>query len=389
MTVWRASGFFELTGKNCNATATETATAPIFGLLSRHLGHSPIKRLALVTLATLTISNPVAAQESVSFEGKSLSMLVGAEAGGGTDVFARIILPFLSDRLPGKPAIVVRNMPGAGGILALNYFVKQVKPDGLGFVVGSGTQVDPFSYRIANAQYDLTKFEHVGGAGRTGTAMLINKKALPRLHDKTAPPAIMGALSAIRSGMMMTLWGGEYLDWNVKWVVGYRGANELNLALIRGEIDMTAIALIDKIEEIMNTGEFAMIAQSGTIENGKLVTRPEFGDTPALPTLIEHKITDPIAQRAFAHWKNIMMVGQWLALPPGTPAPIVEAYRKTFKEVFSDPAFKEQVKKVDPGIIEVSPQDMLATVTVLSETPPEALTYLQMIAKKQGLVSFQ
>ena len=388
MTVGRSGGVFKLAGNGSGISPLQMAI-PIRACLSRLPSLRPIKYFALAIAAAAAIAAPLAAQEAVSFEGKSLSMLVGAEAGGGTDVFARIILPFIGDRLPGKPNIVVRNMPGAGGILALNFFVKQVKPDGLGFVVGSGTQVDPFSYRIANAQYDLTKFEHVGGAGRTGTATLINKKALPRLHDRTAPPAIMGALSAIRSGMMMTLWGGEYLDWNVKWVVGYRGANELNLALLRGEIDMTAIALIDKIEEIMSTGEFAMIAQSGTIENGKLVTRPEFGDTPALPTLIEHKITDPIAQKAFAHWKNIMMVGQWLALPPGTPAPIVEAYRTAFREVFQDPAFKEQVKKVDPGIIEVSPQDMLATVTVLGETPSEALTYLQTIAKKQGLVSFQ
>ena len=389
MTVGRSSGVFKLTGENHRVLSLGGFLPPIHVSWSRLRSFGPIRRLSLAVVAAMTIAGPAAAQEAVSFEGKSLSMLVGAEAGGGTDVFARIILPFIADRLPGKPAIVVRNMPGAGGILALNYFVKQVKPDGLGFVVGSGTQVDPFSYRIANAQYDLTKFEHVGGAGRTGTAMLINKKALARLHDKSAPPAIMGALSAIRSGMMMTLWGGEYLDWNVKWVVGYRGANELNLALIRGEIDMTAIALIDKIEEIMRTGEFAMIAQSGTIENGQLVTRPEFGATPALPTLIETKITDPIAQKAFAHWKNIMMVGQWLALPPGTPAPIVATYRAAFKEVFNDPLFREQAKKVDPGMIEVSPQDMLATVTVLGETPPEALTYLQMIAKKQGLVSFQ
>lgn len=389
MTVGCNSDYLKLTGKDHGILSPSTAAPPSRAAVSRRRAPSAMKRVVLAVVTAMMIACPAAAQEAVSFEGKSLSILVGAEAGGGTDVFARIILPFIADRLPGKPAIVVRNMPGAGGILALNYFVKQVKPDGLGFVVGSGTQVDPFSYRIANAQYDLTKFEHIGGAGRTGTAMLINKKALARLHDKSAPPAMMGALSAIRSGMMMALWGGEYLDWNVKWVVGYRGANELNLALIRGEIDMTAIALIDKIEEIMSTGEFALIAQSGTIENGKLVTRPEFGDTPALPTLIESKITDPIAQKAFAHWKNIMMVGQWLALPPGTPAPIVATYRAAFKEVFNDPLFREQAKKVDPGMIEVSPQDMLATVTVLGETPSEALTYLQLIAKKQGLVSFQ
>jgi tripartite-type tricarboxylate transporter receptor subunit TctC len=199
----------------------------------------------------------------------------------------------------------------------------------------------------------------------------------------------MGALSAVRSGMMMTLWGGEYLGWNVKWVTGYRGANELMLALARGEIDMTSAAILDQINEVKKSGDFTLIAQSGTIENGKLVTRPEFGDIPAMATMVEDKITDPVAQKAFAHWKNIITVGQWLALPPGTPARFTQTYRKAFKGVFSDPAFREQAKKVDPSMFEVSPEDMLATVTVLASTPPESLTFLEAVAKRQGLSGFQ
>jgi tripartite-type tricarboxylate transporter receptor subunit TctC len=340
-------------------------------------------------LAVLFIAGAGRAEEAVSFQGKTLTMLIGAEAGGGTDIFGRIIAPFLSNALPGKPAIVPRNMPGANGIVALNYFVKQVAPDGYTFVVGSGTQVDPFTYHFSNAQYDLTKFEHVGGAGRSGTALIINQKALPRLTDKSQPPVTMGALSAVRSGMMMTLWGGEYLGWNVKWVIGYRGANELLLALSRGEIDMTSMAIVDQIETAKKSGNFDLIAQSGTVENGKMVLRPEFGNTPAMATMVEDKITDPVAQKAFAHWKAIITVGQWLALPPGTPQRFTDTYRAAFKKVFADPEFRKQMLKVDSGTFEVSPEDMLATVTVLSSTPPESLTFLEQVARRQGLSGFQ
>jgi len=343
----------------------------------------------VLAAAALAFCGSGHAQEKVSFEDKTLTMLIGYASGGGTDIFGRILAPYLSEYIPGKPTILIRNMPGADGVVALNLFASQAKPDGLTFTVGSGTQVDPFTYRIANAQYDLTRFEHVGGAGRTGTVMIVNKQALPRLLDKSARPVNMGALSAIRSGMMMTLWGGEYLGWNVKWVVGYPGAAELVQALIRGEIDMTSVALIDQINRIMQTGEFEIIAQSGTIEGGKLVTRPEFGSSPALANLVEDKISDPVARQAFAHWKNIILVGQWVALPPGTPAPVVAAYRKAFHEAFLDPAFKERVRRVDPGIVETSAADMLSMITVLARTPPEALSYLQMIARKQGLPSLQ
>lgn len=232
--------------------------------------------LTLVALVVMPGGHASAAPEAVSFQGNSLTMLIGYSAGGGTDIFGRILAPFLSDNLPGKPNMIIRNMPGADGIIALNSFVKQTKPDGLTFTVGSGTQVDPFTYRIANAQYDLTQFEHIGGAGRTGTVMLIDNKALPRLLDKNQPPVVMGALSAVRSGMMMTLWGGEFLNWNVKWVTGYRGATELQLALSRHEIDMTSIALIDQINEVMRSGEFTLVAQSGMLQGDGLVPRPEF-----------------------------------------------------------------------------------------------------------------
>lgn len=346
-----------------------------------------LRRLSGMIVALLVLGGAGAtrAEDAVSFEGKSVTMLIGYAAGGGTDLFGRILAPYMTDLLPGRPSVIIRNMPGADGVIALNTFVKQAKPDGLTFTVGSGTQVDPFTYRIANAQYDLTQFEHVGGAGRTGTVMLIDKAALPRLLDKSQPPVTMGALSAVRSGMMMTLWGGEYLGWNVRWVVGYRGATELVLALSRREVDMTSVALIDQINEVTRSGDFEIVAQSGMLQGELLVPRPEFPQVPILAHQIERKISDPIAQRAFAHWRTIMLVGQWVALPPGTAKPIVDSYKSAFVTAFRDPKFREQARKVDPGMTEMSGEDMLRLVSVLRETPPEALGYMEEIARKQGL----
>ena len=351
-----------------------------------------LTRVAAAGLASVFIMSSVnasLADDSVSFEGKTLTMLIGYAPGGGTDLFGRILAPYMTENLPGKPAIVIRNMPGADGVIALNSFVKQTKPDGMTFTVGSGTQVDPFTYRIANAQYDLTTFAHVGGASRSGTVMMIDSAALPRLNDKRQPPVTMGALSAVRSGMMITLWGGEYLGWNVKWVVGYRGANELLLALSRHEIDMTSAALPDQIEGVRQSGDFTVVTQSGVLEEGKLQPRPEFPSVPVLANQIEPMIADPVAQKAFAHWKTIMLVGQWVALPPETPKAIVDTYKKAFHAAFQNPAFREQAKKVDPGMNEMSDADMLAMVTVLGQTPPEALTFLETIARKQGLPGVQ
>src|SRR5262249_13527920 len=183
------------------------------------------------------------AHAPVSFRGKTIVVIVGSPAGGGTDASARLIASLMANYLPGKPAVLVRNIPGAQGITAMNYFVKQVAPDGLTVIMASTTQADPLLYRKPQAQFDPTTFGFVGGVGRGGTVLLPRKEAEMRLHDKRAGPAVMGALGGVpRSGMQITAWGIEFLGWNAKWVLGYRGTSDLMIALERGEIDMTSTA---------------------------------------------------------------------------------------------------------------------------------------------------
>src|SRR5438128_12535328 len=95
-------------------------------------------RIGLLALIGLSCALLAArADEPVSFQGKTITMIVGSPAGGGTDTSARLIASLLANHLPGRPAVVVRNIPGAQGITAMNYFVKQVAPDGLTLMTAS------------------------------------------------------------------------------------------------------------------------------------------------------------------------------------------------------------------------------------------------------------
>src|SRR5260221_715516 len=78
-----------------------------------------------------------------------------------------------------------------------------------------------------------------------------------------------------RSGMQMTAWGIEFLDWNAKWVIGYRGTSELMVALERGEIDMTSTGNLFHVQRLLATGKFKVLAQTGMLKNGRRVARPE------------------------------------------------------------------------------------------------------------------
>jgi len=326
------------------------------------------------------------AQESVSFAGKTITMIVGSPAGGGTDASARLIASLLASYLPGKPSAVVRNIPGAQGITAMNYFVKQVVPDGLTLMSASTTQADPLLYRKPQSQFDPTTYSFIGGVGRGGTVMLIRKDAEPRLHDTKLPPVIMGALGGVpRSGMLTTAWGIEYLGWNAKWVLGYRGTNELLIALERGEIDMTSTANLFQIQKFLQTGRFKILSQSGTLHQGKTVPRPEFGEAAMFANLIKGKISDPHVQRAFEYWTTMTSLDKWFALPPKTPEPMIRAHRAAYEAASAGTDFADLGKRISEDLEPMAYEDVTYLIERLAGTTSEAVNAIGAMLRRQGI----
>ena len=345
-----------------------------------------MKRLVFGLAAALMMCAGAAAQAPVSFEGKNVTMIIGYPAGGGTDATGRLIAIHLGKYLPGKPTVVVQNMPGADGVIAMKYFIEQVKPDGMTLTMGSSTQGDPVVYKQPQANYDPTKFEYIGGIGRGGSTVVINKDAEKRLYDKTQPPVIMGSVGGIpRSGMQTTAWGIDLLGWNAKWVTGYPGTNELFIALERGEIDMTASSNLFQVVKLLETGKVKVLTQTGTMENGKFVSRSEFPDVPAFPTMVEGKIKDPLKERGYKYWFSLVVLDKWLALPPGTPEPIVKVYREAFLKMGKDKEFLELGKKISQDFETQAGPDVGNLIKTLGETPPEAIAYINKMLEGQGL----
>ena len=171
--------------------------------------------------------------DPVSFKDKTITIVVGFTPGGTPDVISRAAAEQMARRLPGRPTVIVRNAPGAEGVVALNSVVTQTRPDGLTLVTGAGGHFDPLYYRNSRAVYDPEKLIYVGGIASTGSSLLMSKAALSRLYDRNAAPVVMGASNNIRTTMWAVILGTEILRWNVKWVFGYPGTNDLKLALAR------------------------------------------------------------------------------------------------------------------------------------------------------------
>jgi len=337
-------------------------------------------------LAIAFACTPAAAQEPVSFRGKTISMIVGSQPGGGTDATGRVIAPFLTKYLPGNPTVVVHNMPGADGVVAMNYFVQQAKPDGLTLTTGDSPQIDPIRYRGPQSRYDPVKFEFLGGIGRGGSMIIIDSAAEKRLFDRSAPPITMGIASAVpRSGQLMAAWGIGVLGWNAKWVVGYRSTSALMFALQQGEIEMTATSNTFSLQNLIDSGKFKVLTQSGGLQNGALVPRPEFPNAPLLSDQVAGKMTDPVAVQSFNYWRGVLLADKFLALPPGAPKPVAEAYRKAYREMSADPEFILHGRRISEVFAPMTDADIRSLVETVAATPPEALAYLDTMLRKQGI----
>ena len=126
------------------------------------------------------------------------------------------------------------------------------------------------------------------------------------------------------------------------------------------------------------------LARLGWVKDGKLTARAEY-EAPVLSDMVGDKITDPLAQRAFAYWKSITQIGEFVALPPGTPDGTLETYRVAFKEIVADPEFKARITANGEEFLPQTPESLTALLATLGNTSPEVLGYLSAMAKRQGL----
>ncbi len=324
----------------------------------------------------------------VSYQGKTLSIIINSTAGGGTDISARMVGSLMTKYLPGEPQVTFRNMPGGGGIMAGNHFTARVPPDGLTILAGSRTQLSPTKLRQPQVKYDPSKYEFIGGDAYLGTLLLIRREALPRLSDPKAKPVVFGEIDGTRSGLIFSLWAKEYLDWNIRWVVGYSGTPAMFLAIHGGEVDMIANQWnTTQVAPMLQPGStFTAVAQLGVPnDNGQMVRQVTLPDVPLIGDLILPKLDDATRasyQRLLADY----LVNKWFALPPGTPAVHVRAHREAYRKVVDDPKFRQMAaSEVGENFLPLSGEQIGRIAATLVATTDDDLALLRTMAEKNGL----
>jgi len=343
---------------------------------------------SLAGLPWTGVSEPALAQSDVFFAGKTITMTIGFSAGGGVDLYGRMLGRYLTRYLPGQPGLIVLNQLGAGGVAALNDWANRADPNGLFVTIGAQSQTDPDALIRTRAKYDLTNFNYVGGLSAYSQGLFVSKDALERLYNRSAKPVTMGLVgSTLRSGNYQALWGAAFLGWNLRWIRGYPGTAELRQALERGEIDMSTFGASNDINALLRTDKFAVVSQSGTVKEGKQVSRAILGHAPLMSDLVKGKIKDALAQRAFAYGEAVSQVGMWLALPPRTADRIVAAYGNAFAATLNDPQYQVEYARIDPDSPVASKAELETLIRDLAQVSPETLDYIQAELKRQGFGS--
>jgi tripartite-type tricarboxylate transporter receptor subunit TctC len=336
----------------------------------------------LASAAGAVLTLPAAAEDALT---GPVTMTVGFGAGERPDLYARILGRSLVRFLPGNPGLLVLNKPGAGGVIALNEWVSKAEPNGLHVTIGGSSQIDLDALARTKAKYDAAKFNYVGGLAAPSQALFIGKDAEKRLHDKSAKPVAIGVVgTTLRTGHYQALWGAAFLGWNIHWVQGYRITGELRQALERGEIDMAPFGSSIDIDYLLATDKFALASQSGAVIGGKWVGRGMLGSAPIISDLVKGRIKDALAQKAFEYGENIVQVGMWVALPPGTPDRMVATYVKAFEAACNEPEFQAAWGKIDPDSPATSKAELDRLVRELGRAPAEAVDYIQAELKRQG-----
>ena len=191
----------------------------------------------ILGLLIVFLSTPVLAQH---YAGKTVTIVVGYKTGGGYDATARVLARHLPKHIPGKPTVIVQNMPGANSIIAANHVYAVAKPDGL--TIGTFNRNLPIAQltKVEGVKFDMAKFAWVGSAASECTVFAIRTDLPYKTFEdlrKSKQQIVIGATGPGASTYDFPLLLKEFLGVNIKLVSGYQSSADIMLAVERKEVD--------------------------------------------------------------------------------------------------------------------------------------------------------
>jgi tripartite-type tricarboxylate transporter receptor subunit TctC len=318
------------------------------------------------------------------YKGRSVTMLVGTSPGGINDISARLVAKHLGRFIPGNPAIVVQNNPGAGGLITANKLYNNAEKDGS--VLAKFERAVP-QLQIqgdTNAQFDSTKFVWLGSLSSYANdayLLLINSTNRVKSIDELKGPGMpinLGADNSASSNLIFAVIAKEILGLNVNVIRGYTGAARLFLGMQSGELDGQFVGLSSVRSgqrDLWSKGAFRSL-----MAFGRTSRHPDFPNIPIGRELTQ----DPKALALIGFAELPFFMALPFAAPPGIPPDRAKALQTAFMDMTRD---KEFVAEADKIGIDMSPIDgagVLKMLAATAATPKDVIArYTAIVAEKK------
>lgn len=343
---------------------------------------------ALVAVVAVAATLPARADDVADFyKGKRITLIVSYGPGGGYDVYARVLARHMGRHIPGNPAIVVQNMPGAGSLRGTNYLYNVAPRDGTAFGAFARNMALLGLLKTGqNVQFDPTRFTWLGSSSSYADdayMLLVRRdakvKSIEDARRPGGPPIILGSTAEGASSDAMPTLLREWLRFNVKVIPGYTDSSVLQLAIERGEIDGRTIGLsavrATRPEWLRPNGLMRAL-----VVFARATRHPEFPDVPTARELAFSEADRNLIEILEMPYA----LSRPYAAPPDVPADRARALQAAFMAAHKDPAYLAETQKLGIDVSPIGGSDIRALIERIAGTPLEQLKRIENLISAGG-----
>ena len=320
----------------------------------------PAMWLSLTSLV-LAWTEPGRAQEIID---RPVTIYVAGTAGGGIDLYARLLGRHIGRHIPGKPAVTVQVMPGAGGIRAANFLAQQAPRDGTAITAfANGPILEPL-IGARHPGYDMSQFTWVGAVTKDiGLCIAWGASPFKTIGDVKKQQMVVGGTGA---GSETDTWPvvlNEVLGTKFKLVTGYVGSQETILAIERGETHGRCVFSHSALKTAKP--DWLRDKKINVLVLTALAPSPDFPGVPAVVDLVTRPEDRALLELMVAPGA---MARPFVA-PPGLPPSRAALLRRAFDATMQDPDFRAEAAKIQADVAPTTGEDVQKLVERIYATP--------------------
>lgn len=305
----------------------------------------------------------VAAQD---FSAKSVNLIVGFAPGGGYDTYARLLARHFGRHLPGNPNVVVQNMPGGGSLNLVNAIANTAPADGSHIgMINSAAALEPVLGN-AQAKFETEKLVWIGNMNRDGVGCAgWHTSGLSTWADVQKGGIKFGGVGAAGTSSQHAYFLKNVLKAPIDVITGYRGTNEINLAMQRGEVHVSCGLFVSSVRgpyrDAYQKGELRMLIQFGRRDE------PHFKGATNVYRLLQSEADKRLTDFVFGQAE----ISRPVVMPPSTPASIVSTLRRAFDATMRDAEFVADAGKIQLDIQAMTGDETTQAFAAFAMVPKE------------------